>query len=152
VGESGDKVFRGRFNHNIDAKGRLNFPAKFREVLANNFEEKLILVKHNRCLRAYPLSVWTTLEKTRFNQYRTPEQEAVLRWVLGSMAECGFDKQGRILIPQDLRSHAELNRESVVVGMLNKIEVWNRQRWEEEVEVRVLETVNVDEALQQLGL
>ncbi len=145
-------MFRGRFNHNIDAKGRLNFPAKFREVLANSFEEKLILVKHKRCLRAYPLSVWTTIEKTKLNQYRTPEQEAVLRWVLGSMAECGFDKQGRILIPQDLRSHADLIRESVVVGMLNRIEVWNRQRWEDEVEVRVQEQVNVDEALQQLGL
>ncbi|NOY52476.1 MAG: division/cell wall cluster transcriptional repressor MraZ [Deltaproteobacteria bacterium] len=145
-------MFRGRFNHNIDAKGRLNFPAKFREVFADNFEEKLILVKHNRCLRAYPLSVWKTLEETKFNQFRTPDQEAVFRWVLGSMAECGFDKQGRILIPQDLRNHADLSRETVVVGMLNRIEVWNRQRWEEEVEGRVQETLNVEEALQQLGL
>jgi len=145
-------VFRGRFNHSIDTKGRLNLPAKFREVLAGKFEEKLILVKHNRCLRAYPLSVWKTLEKTKFTQFRTPEQEAVFRWVLGSMAECGFDKQGRILIPQDLRAHADLTRETVVVGILDKIEVWNRQRWEEEVEGRVQESFNVEEALQELGL
>ena len=63
-------MFRGRFNHTIDAKGRLNFPAKFREVLANNYEEKLIVVKYNRCLRAYPLSEWISFEKSKSQQYR----------------------------------------------------------------------------------
>jgi MraZ protein len=145
-------VFRGKFNHNIDAKGRLSFPAKFREVLANNFEDRLILVKHSRCLRAYPLSVWTTFENSRFNQYRTPEQEAALRLVLGSLAECGFDKQGRILIPQDLRTYAGLDKEAVLVGIFNKIEVWDRQRWEEEVVVKVQESQDFGEALSQLGL
>ncbi len=151
VGESGDCVFRGKFTHNIDAKGRLSFPAKFREVLSGNFEEKLIVIKYNRCLRAYPLSEWIAFENARNKQYRTPAQEETLRMVLGSLGECGFDKQGRILIPQDLRDYAGLNKEVVLVGVFNKIEIWASQRWDEEV-LRVQESQDLPEALAQLGL
>ncbi len=144
-------MFRGKFNHNIDDKGRLNFPARFREVLAENFEEKLILVKFNRCLRSYPLSEWIAFEESKSKQYRTPAQEAALRVVLASLAECGFDKQGRILIPQELRDYAGLTKEVVLIGVFNKIEIWDKGRWEEEV-VKVQEAQDLGEALAQLGL
>ncbi len=144
-------MFRGRFNHNIDAKGRLNFPAKFREVLSSNYEEKLIVVKYNRCLRAYPLSEWIAFEKSKSQQYRNQAQEDTLRMVLSSLAECTIDKQGRILIPQDLRDYAGLSKEVVLIGMFKKIEIWDKKR-QEEHEAGVQESQDLGEALTQLGL
>jgi len=144
-------MFWGRFNHTIDAKGRLNFPAKFREVLANNYEEKLIVVKYNRCLRAYPLSEWITFEKSKSQQYRNQAQEDTLRMVLSSLAECAIDKQGRILIPQDLRDYAGLSKDAVLIGMFKKIEIWDKKR-QEEHEALVQESQDLGEALTQLGL
>lgn len=144
-------MFRGRFNHIIDSKGRLNFSAKFREVLTNNYEEKLIVVKYYQCLRGYPLSEWIAFEKAKSQQYRNQAQEDTLRMVLGSLAECGFDKQGRILIPQNLREYAGLNREVVLIGMFRKIEIWDKTRLEEH-EAGVQESQDLGEALTQLGL
>lgn len=144
-------MFRGRFNHNIDAKGRLNFPAKFREVLTNNYEEKLIVVKYNQCLRSYPLSEWIAFEKSKSGQYRTQAQEDTLRMVLGSVAECSFDKQGRILIPQNLRDYAGLSKEAVLIGVFKKIEIWDKKRLDEH-EAKVQESQDLGEALTQLGL
>jgi MraZ protein len=144
-------MFRGRFNHNIDAKGRLNFPVKFREILANNYEEKLIIVKYLQCLRAYPLSEWIVFEKAKSQQYRNESQEETLRMVLSSLAECGFDKQGRVLIPQNLREYAGLTKEAVLIGMFKKLEIWDKKRLEEH-EAKVQESQDLGEALTQLGL
>jgi MraZ protein len=144
-------VFRGKFNHNVDAKGRLNFPAKFREVLANNYEERVVLAKHDRCLRGYPLSEWKAFEKAKDKVYRTKEQENILRFFLASCADCGFDKQGRILIPQELRDYAGVTKEVVLVGMLSRFEIWDRERWESEI-VKTLEAEDIGDALAQLGL
>ncbi len=144
-------MFRGRFNHNIDAKGRLNFPAKFREILANNYEEKLIIVKYLQCLRAYPLTEWIAFEKAKSQQYRNAAQEETLRMVLSSLAECGFDKQGRVLIPQNLREYAGLTKEAVLIGMFKKIEIWDKKRLEGH-EAKVQESQDLGEALTQLGL
>jgi MraZ protein len=144
-------MFRGRFQHNIDAKGRLNFPAKLREVLSNNYEEKLIIVKYLECLRAYPLTEWIAFEKAKAPQYRSQALEQTLRMVLGSLAECGFDKQGRILIPQSLREYAGLTKEVVLIGMFKKMEIWDKQRLEEH-EAKIQESQDLGEALAQLGL
>jgi MraZ protein len=147
----GGQVFRGRFHHNIDTKGRLNFPAKFRDVLSSSYEDKLIIVKYSQCLRAYPLSEWITFEKSKSQQYRNEAQEDTLRMVLSSLAECGFDKQGRILIPQNLRDYAVLSKEVVLIGMFKKIEIWDKGRLNDH-EARVQESQDLGEALTQLGL
>ncbi len=144
-------MFRGKFNHNIDAKGRLSFPAKFREILANSYEEQVVLARHDRCLRGYPLSVWKAFETAKDKTYRSKAHEDLLRVIFASCADCNFDKQGRILIPQELRDHAGLTKEVVLVGMLSRFEIWDKGRWEEEL-AKTLAAEDMGEALAQLGL
>jgi len=144
-------VFRGRFQHNVDAKGRVSFPARFREILANNYEDRLVLIKYLRCLRAYPLTEWISFEKSVSARPLSLAQETLLRSIMASVAECPLDKQGRILIPQELRDFAGLSKEVVLVGMLKRIEIWDRARFEEQ-DAQVLESEEAAEVATQLGL
>ncbi|MBI5166236.1 MAG: division/cell wall cluster transcriptional repressor MraZ [candidate division NC10 bacterium] len=123
-------MFRGRYEHTLDEKGRLSLPAKFREALAERGENELILTDFDTCLAAYPLSEWRLLEeKIRAHSTLQKDVRAFLRLFYSGAIESTLDAQGRILIPRELRERAELRKEVVVVGVLNKIEIWSKARW-----------------------
>lgn len=124
-------MFRGRYEHGVDSKGRLAIPVKFREILAAKYDEKLIITHFDQCLWAYPLPVWHEFERKIVQLPQFLEEVKVLQRAFVSAAqECALDKQGRILLPPTLRDYAGLKEISVLVGMTARIEIWAKDRWE----------------------
>ena len=126
-------MFRGRFEHAIDNKGRTSIPSKFREILITNYDERLIITNFDACLWAYPVAEWQIIENkvAALPQFK-PEVKALQRMFISAATECPIDKQGRILIPPTLRDYAGLSKEIVFVGMTKRIEVWAKDRWASE--------------------
>jgi len=125
-------MFKGKFIYKIDSKGRVNLPPPFREVLQTDYDEKLVITNFDFCLVAYPVVEWELLkEKVK----SLPEfQEKILtfmRFFYSGATESQLDKQGRILIPLALRQYAGLKKEVVIIGVSNRIEIWNKKRWED---------------------
>jgi MraZ protein len=125
-------VFRGVFEHQIDAKGRTSLPAKLRETLVGTYDERLILTTAlDPCLHAYPVREWEQLEQSLAKRNpMEPGVKTLMRLYVASAQECPIDKMGRILIPPSLRSHAKLEREVVWAGMVKVIELWSKDGWE----------------------
>jgi MraZ protein len=121
-------VFLGRYAHNLDAKGRLAIPARYREALA----EGIVLTRGiDRCLALYPLKAWRPLaEKVAALPLTDADARNFRRLVFAEAADLTLDGQGRILVPPGLRRYAELEREAVVVGVDTSIEIWSPGRWE----------------------
>jgi len=125
-------MFRGRFEYSVDEKGRISLPSKFREVLSANYDERLIITTFDNCLWAYPMAEWQEIENkiAALPQFKS-QVKALQRVFVSGAIECPLDKQGRILIPPNLRDYAGLSREVVFVGMTKRIEIWSKQKWEE---------------------
>ncbi len=128
-------MFRGRSAHALDAKGRLNIPARFREILRAKYDGRLIVTNHQSCLAAYPFEEWRSIEK-QFSQFLfgPPETLTFKRYLLGAAVECLLDGQGRILIPAGLREEAGLTKDVVVSGMLNYFEIWDKDNLYQELQ------------------
>ncbi len=124
-------MFRGRFDYSIDDKGRISLPAKFREVLSANYDERLIITTFDQCLWAYPLPEWQVIEEkiAALPQFKS-QVKALQRVFVSGAVECPLDKQGRIIIPPTLREYGGLKKEVVFVGMTKRIEIWSKDRWE----------------------
>ncbi|MFD2749364.1 MULTISPECIES: division/cell wall cluster transcriptional repressor MraZ [Virgibacillus] len=122
-------MFMGEFQHNIDTKGRIIVPAKFREGLGDNF---VVTRGLDKCLFAYPMDEWKALEeKLKKLPLTKKDARAFTRFFFSGAVECEVDKQGRINIPQPLRSYAALSKECVVIGVSNRIEFWASENWED---------------------
>jgi MraZ protein len=127
-------MFRGRFEHSIDGKGRVSIPAKFREILKREYgSDQLIMTIFDNCLVTYPLAEWQAFEEKlkEFSQLKK-EAKSFLRYFYSGAMECAIDDHGRILIPSQFRDYADLNKEIVFVGVMNRFEIWNKAVWEEE--------------------
>ncbi|MGX7203883.1 division/cell wall cluster transcriptional repressor MraZ [Enterococcus pingfangensis] len=122
-------MFMGEYQHNIDAKGRLIVPSKLREQLGEKF---VVTRGMDGCLFGYPLNEWNQLE-TKLNEMPLAKKDAraFVRFFYSAATECEIDKQGRINIPVSLRNHASLEKECVIIGVANRIEVWDQTRWNE---------------------
>ncbi len=122
-------MFIGEYFHLIDQKGRLTLPAKFREELGDKF---VITKGLDNCLFVYPIEEWKILEnKLRKLPFTKSDARSFVRFFFSGATECEFDKQGRIIIPQNLRDHANLEKESIIIGVSSRIEVWSKNNWEE---------------------
>lgn len=120
-------MFMGEFDHSIDSKGRIIVPSKFREDLGDEF---VITLGLDGCLFVYPKNEWQIFSEGLSKLPGTKEARQLQRYFLAKAAECESDKQGRILIPVKLRECAGLDKDIVFVGVLNKIEIWSKERWE----------------------
>lgn len=119
----------GEFEHNIDAKGRLFMPAKLRESLGKHF---VVTKGVDGCLDVYPLDEWEKL-KNSFAEKMLPKQKErdVSRFIFGGAIEAEPDKQGRILLPMNLRTYAKLVTTALIVGVGAKAEIWDAKRYAE---------------------
>ncbi len=117
----------GEYLHIVDTKGRMILPAKFREELGTSF----ILTKGlDNCLFIYEASEWSVLEgKLKQLPLSKPEARAFMRFFFSGATQIECDKQGRILIPANLREYAKLDKDVVVIGVLNRVEVWDKNSW-----------------------
>ena len=124
-------MFRGRYEHTIDAKGRLSVPSKFREILATYDDDRLIVTNFDTCLWAYPVAEWKRVEEkvAALPQFK-PEVKALQRFFISAAVECPIDPNGRIVVPTSLRRYAGLMKDVVLVGMTKRIEIWARERWQ----------------------
>jgi len=146
-------MFRGRFEHTIDSKGRISIPAKYRELLMEKHDDRLIVTNFDRCLVAYPFEEWRNVEdKIGSLSMVKKEAKAFQRFFVSGAAECPIDKLGRILIPPILRSYAQLEKEVVFAGMLRKFEIWSRERFLEEIKSAEENFEAMGESLAALGL
>lgn len=121
-------MFMGEYLHSIDIKGRLILPAKFREGLGDTFIATKGL---DNCLFVYTKEEWAILEsKLKQLPLAKPEARAFVRFFFAGAAELECDKQGRVLIPNSLREYARLDKDVVVLGVSNRIEVWSKDAWD----------------------
>jgi MraZ protein len=124
--------FRSRTEHALDGKGRLNFPSRFREVLGQYDSDVLMVTSWGKKhLRIYPVSVWEILEN-KLLATKGEEQAGLaelVRYIVGGVTECTLDKQGRLLLPQGLRNGVNLQKDVVLNGMIDWIEIWDKEAW-----------------------
>ncbi|MBO7333285.1 MAG: division/cell wall cluster transcriptional repressor MraZ [Lachnospiraceae bacterium] len=121
-------MFMGEYNHTLDEKGRLIIPSRFREELGNEF---VVTKGLDGCLFAYANDEWQVLEdKLRALPLTNKDARAFARFMLAGAAQVEIDKQGRILLPQVLRTFAGLDKDVVLLGIASRIEIWNRDKWE----------------------
>jgi MraZ protein len=125
-------LFTGGSTINLDAKGRLAFPTRYRNDLVERCEGRVVLTVHDdHCLLLYPRPDWEEIER---KLVRLPNQNrrtrTLQRMLLGHATEVDMDKSGRILIPPRLREFAGLEKRVVLAGVGNKFEIWNEEAWE----------------------
>jgi MraZ protein len=143
-------LFIGEYQHTIDPKGRVIMPAKFREELG----EKFVVTKGlDNCLFVYPNEEWRNLEqKLRTLPLTSKEARAFIRFFFAGAAECEVDKQGRILIPSNLREHAALDKELVIIGVSTRVEIWSRDAWVSYNDDSSLDHEAIVERMAELGI
>jgi MraZ protein len=123
----GDNMFMGEYHHNIDDKNRLTIPAKVRYELG----EKFIITRGlDKCLFIYPQKEWNNIIAKYKELPNTKDARNFMRFFLSGATECEFDKQGRINIPSPLSKYAELEKDCVIIGVNDRLEVWSKDAWE----------------------
>ena len=135
--------------------GRVSIPSRFREVCRRKYsDETFVIINFDRYLLAYPLKEWAKIE-TKLSKVSITESEVInsIRYIMKSATDCSVDNQGRVLVPQDLREYAGIENEVVLVGMMNKIELWSKDTWESENGQGAFDTFSRSkEILAQYGL
>ena len=143
-------MFMGEYNHTIDAKGRLIIPSKFRESLGEGF---VITKGLDGCLFAYDNQEWNAFEeKLRALPLSRKDNRQFARFFLAGAAEVEVDKQGRILIPSNLREFAGLLKDVGLVGVASRVEIWSKEKWDSLQEEDDEAVEDIAERMSELGL
>ena len=120
-------MFVGEYLHNVDTKGRVAIPARFRAKI----ERGAVLTRGmDSCLTVYPMETWERKAQALDNIADTRKRHAVERQFFAAAFEVELDAQGRIVIPPKLRKYAGLNGEAVIVGARDRFEIWSGERWQ----------------------
>ena len=128
LAEDGKTVLIGEYSHNLDPKGRVFMPAKFREELGEKF---IVSRGIGKCLFAVSLEAWTEYAtKLKNIPVTDTSSQAFLRMLFASACECEPDKQGRILLQQRLRDYAGMEKEVAIIGVMSRVELWAKDEWE----------------------
>jgi len=143
-------MFIGEYQHNMDPKGRLAIPAKFRADLAHG----AVLTRGlDNCLFLFPAEEWEKLaEKLKNLPMTQSDARAFVRLMFAGAAEVEIDKQGRILVPSYLATYAGIEKNTVVAGLFNRIEIWQADRWQSYKEKAESETEAITAQLAELGI
>ena len=143
-------MFIGEYQHTIDNKGRVIMPSKFREDLGQSF----IMTKGlDNCLFVYPMYEWSVLEeKLKSLPLTNRDARAFVRFFFAGASECTLDKQGRVLIPGNLREHARLLKDAVVIGVSTRIEIWSKEEWDTYNDDDSLSYDKIAEKMAELGI
>jgi MraZ protein len=126
-------MFRGCSFHTIDSKGRIIIPARFRDVIKADGGDGVMVSRMDRCLVSYTTEGWRKLEEKILSMATTSDNMRRFRRVfIGGAFECACDRQDRILIPPTLRQYANIDKDIVMVGVLDHFEIWSRENWDME--------------------
>ncbi|RSK26932.1 transcriptional regulator MraZ [Bacillus sp. HMF5848] len=125
-------MFMGEYHHSIDTKGRLIVPAKFRDALGDTF---VITRGLDGCLFVYPMPEWKILEeKLKALPLTKKDARAFTRFFFSGAVEMELDKQGRVNLPSPLVTYATLEKDCVVIGVSNRVEIWDKAKWQQVVD------------------
>jgi MraZ protein len=126
-------MFYGEFEHNLDNKGRVIIPAKFREMFKERYVEKFFITRGlDQCLFVFTEDIWRAQEKKfREMPFTNSEARKFNRLYFSGASEVVCDKQGRILIPEYLKSYGDIGSQVMIVGVSDRIEIWSKQKWSE---------------------
>ena len=135
----------GEYNHNIDDKGRVSVPAKFREDLGISF---IVTKGLDNCLFAYSKEEWTKFEeKLKSLPLSDKNARNFVRFFLSGATECEIDKQGRFLIPANLRISAKLEKDAMIIGVGTRLEIWDKATWQ-----KCDENISADEIAENMTM
>ncbi|MGE5404392.1 MAG: division/cell wall cluster transcriptional repressor MraZ [Candidatus Saccharibacteria bacterium] len=122
-------MFVSEYQHSLDPKGRLTVPAKFRDGLGDIFMATKGL--DDPCLFVFPIAEWTEFEqKLKTLPLTSKKARAFVRFFMAGASECEVDKQGRIILPANLREWAGIDKDVTIIGAGNRVEIWARDKWE----------------------
>ena len=143
-------MFIGEYEHSVDAKGRVIMPAKLREDIG----EKFIVTKGlDGCLFAYSQTEWSNFEeKLKTLPLTNKNARDFVRFFLSGAVECEIDKQGRFLIPNNLRTYAILEKEIIIIGVGTRVEIWNREEWKKYSSDENISADEIAENMTMLGI
>lgn len=148
-------AFTGKYYYTVDPKGRIIMPSPLRKIIFDNYSTKLFVTNalFDQCLHIYPQEEWIKLEeKVRSLPKMDKDIKLYKRRVIASATECELDRQGRILIPSALREDAGINGDIVIVGQLEKIDLWNRTDWDAVNDLSGVDQQAVEGKLASYGL
>lgn len=147
------EMFRGQFIHSIDAKGRVSFPARFRDIVLAGGDPRLVITPapFDPCLHVYPMAEWEEFEIKIANLSRMDAAVVRFRRIYVSAAtECEIDKAGRLLVPPNLRDEASLTKDVLWAGMGKTLELWSKPRWDEALEISETDQQTFKNAIMEL--
>ncbi len=143
-------MFIGEYNHNLDNKGRLAIPAKFRNML----EKGAVVTKGlDSCLFLYPKNKWEEIAK-KFANLPISQKKArsFARHMLAGAVSVEFDNQGRITLPEYLRIFGGLNKKTIIAGLYDRLEIWDEDKWNEYKQIAEKESDSIAESLGEMGV
>ena len=143
-------MFIGEYEHSVDEKGRVLVPSKFRAKLG----EKVVITKGlESCLYIYTMEEWTKFEeKLSSLPFSSKDARNFTRFFLAGAEECEIDKQGRVLLPSNLRTYASLEKAITSIGVSNRIEIWNTESWNKYNEDESFDASELAEKMASLGI
>ena len=143
-------MFIGEYQHNLDEKGRIAIPAKFRSELKKG---AVVTKEVDDCLSLYPKMEWKKYaDKLSSLPTSKADARAFTRFKLGSAMDLEIDSQGRMLIPEYLRRDAGLGKKAVIIGLYNRLEIWSEEKWREYKSKTASSSGNIAEALGEMGV
>lgn len=142
-------MFFGEYQHALDTKNRIIVPAKLREELGNKF---VITKGLDGCLYVYPLAEWKILEeKLKTLLLTNKDARAFVRFFFSGACEIELDKQYRGVIPQNLKEYAGIEKDIVSIGVLSRVEIWSKEKWDEYNESNI-DFDSISEKMNDLGI
>lgn len=147
--------FSGKFYYTVDPKGRLIVPASFREIISANYSPKLYITVDifDKCIHIYPFEEWTKIEEKVKKAPKTNESiRYFMRTVVASAVECEMDKQGRLQIPSSLRIDMGIDGDIVILGLVDKIEIWDKTLFAEKMSTQPVDRKAIETDLNEFGL
>ena len=143
-------MFIGEYEHTLDTKGRIIIPSKFRESLGDTF---VITKGLDTCLFVYSMEEWNIIQdKLKALPLTNRDARAFVRFFFSGASECSLDKQGRVLIPENLRDHAGLTKEAIIIGVSTRLEIWDSKKWDQYLNEDNLSYENIAEKMEELGI
>lgn len=140
----------GEFRHNVDVKGRVSVPSKFRGDLGQSF---VVTKGLDNCLFAYSKDEWEVLEgKLKALPMTNHDARSFMRFFFSGATECEVDKQGRINIPQNLRDYANIEKDVVIVGVSTRAEIWSSNKWDNYNDSDSLDLDKLASQMSELGI
>lgn len=143
-------MFIGEYQHNLDDKGRLAVPAKFRQLLAKG---AVVTKGLDNCLFLYPRAKWEEIAQKFANlPISQAKARAFARHMLAGAMPVEFDSQGRITLPEYLRKFGQLKKETIIAGLFDRLEIWNESNWNKYREATEKDSGEIAEALGEMGV